>query len=198
MNDAPQFRRFIRIQPQHQPEAAAQRSADHPLPRGRADGGEALDLHRMRSRARPGADQDVHPKIFERRINHLLDVRQQAVNFVDEENLALIDVRQNPAQVQLLLQHRTRRLLNPDAQFLRDDSRQRRFPQPWRPVEQHVIHRLAALFRRLDRDGEVFLDLRLPREVRQPAGAKRSLKLLLLLAQRRRYDPLLPHEVLVY
>ena len=86
----PEFRRLVRIQPQHQPEAPAQRRADHPLPRGRADGGEALDLHRMRARARSRADQDVHAEILQRGINHLFHVRQQAVNFVDEENLALL------------------------------------------------------------------------------------------------------------
>ena len=49
-------------------------------------------------------------------------------------------------------------------------------PKPGRPVEQHVIHRLAALLRRLDGDGEIFLDLRLPREIGEPARAAARLR----------------------
>ena len=36
-------------------------------------------------------------------------------------------------------------------------------PKPGRAVEQHVIHRLAALLGGFDGDGEIFLDLRLGR-----------------------------------
>ena len=35
----------------------------------------------------PDADQNIDAKIFERRVEHLLDVRQQAMDFVDEEDL---------------------------------------------------------------------------------------------------------------
>ena len=99
----------VMIQPQHQPEASAQGRADQPLPRGRADGGEFLQRNRMRARARAGADQDVQMEIFERRIEHLLHVRQQAMNFVDEEDLALLNAAEDAGQVELLLQHRARR-----------------------------------------------------------------------------------------
>ncbi len=193
-----QLRLIVRIQPQHQAEAAAQRRADQALPRGRADRREALDVHRHRARAGTRADQDVHAKIFERRINHLLDVRLQAVNFVDEENFALLNVAQDAHQVELLLQHRTRGLLNADAQLRRDDAGQRRLAQARRPVEQHVIHRFAALLRGFDGDREIFLDLRLSREIGEPARAQRGFKLPLLFAQRRRNNALFAHEVLVY
>ena len=61
--------------------------------------------HGVRARARSGADQDVHAEILERRVEHLLDVRQQAVNLVDEEDLALLDVAENAGEVEFLLQN---------------------------------------------------------------------------------------------
>ena len=42
----------------------------------------------MGARARARADQDIEMEIFQRRVEHLLHIGQQAVNFVDEENLA--------------------------------------------------------------------------------------------------------------
>ena len=61
-----------------------------------------------------------------------------------------------------------------DAELGGDDSGERGLAETGRAVEQHVIHRLAALFRGLDRDGEILLDLRLAREVGQPRrGAAR-------------------------
>ena len=105
------------VQPQHQAEAAAQRRAHQALARGGADGGEARDGQRVRARARSGADQNVHAEILERRVEHLLDVGQQAVNLVDEEHLARADVAEDAGQVELLLQNRTGGLFEADAQF---------------------------------------------------------------------------------
>ena len=96
----------VRIQPQHQPEAAAQRRADQALPRGRADRGELRHRQRMRARARARAHQDIDAEILQRRVEHLLHVRQQAVNLVDEEDLVQPDVAEDAGEVELLLQDR--------------------------------------------------------------------------------------------
>ena len=95
VHDRCQLFDVIRIQPQHQPEAAAQRRADQALPRGGADRRELRHGHRMRARARTRAHQNIEPEILQRRIQHLFDIRKQAVNFVDEENLARLDVAQD-------------------------------------------------------------------------------------------------------
>ena len=41
----------------------------------------------MRARARARAHQDIHAEILQRRVEHLLHIRQQAVDLVDEEDL---------------------------------------------------------------------------------------------------------------
>ena len=82
----------VMIQPQHQAEAASQRRAHQALPRRGADGSEVRNGNRMRARAGAGADQNVHAKIFQRRVEDLLHIRQQAMNFIDEENLTRADI----------------------------------------------------------------------------------------------------------
>ena len=38
----------------------------------------------------PRADQDVHPEILQRRVEHLFDVGEQPVDLVDEEHLCRV------------------------------------------------------------------------------------------------------------
>ncbi len=52
-------------------------------------------------------------------------------------------------------------------QFVGDDGGQRGFAQPGRPVEQHVVERLAAGFGGFDGYGQVFFDLGLPNKFAQ-------------------------------
>ena len=101
----------VMIQPQHQAEASAQRSAHQALPRGGADGGEVRNGDGVRARAGPGADQNIHAKIFQRGVEDLLHVRKQAMNLVDEENLARPDVGEHAGEIELLLENRARRFV---------------------------------------------------------------------------------------
>jgi hypothetical protein len=60
----------------------------------------------VRARAGPGADDDVDAVVFERRVEHLFDVHHEAMDFVDEEDLALADVREDAGEIELFLQDR--------------------------------------------------------------------------------------------
>ncbi len=70
-----------------------------------------------------------------------------------------------PDQVELLLQHGTRGLLDPHAQLGGDDPGERGLAQARRSIQQHVVHGLAAAARCFDGDGEILLDLGLTGEV---------------------------------
>ena len=131
----------------------------------------------MRARARTRAHQNVHPEILQRRVEHLFHIRQQAVDFVDEENLARANVAENPGEVEFLLKHRPRGGTERHLQFLPDDGGQRGFAQSRRPVEQHVVHGFAAHAGRLDGDSEVLLQLGLAREIGQTARAEARFEL---------------------
>ncbi len=120
------------------------------------------------------------------------------MNFVDEENFALLQITQDADQIELLLQHRARGLLDVHAEFGGDDSGERGFTQSRRAIEQHMIHRFAALLGGLDGDREILFDLRLAREIGQARRAQSGLELPLVFLQRCRNDALFPHEVSVY
>ena len=101
-------RRRIEIQPLHDAEARAQRRRQQPRARRRADQRERLDRHLHRARARALADHDVELEVLHRRIEDLLDRRRQAVDLVDEQDLARLQVRQDAGEVARLLDHRAR------------------------------------------------------------------------------------------
>ena len=170
----------VRIQAQHQSETAPQRPADQALARGGADGGEFRHGQRVRARARPHAHQDIHAKILQRRVEHLLHVRQQAVDLVDEEDLVQANVAEDAGQIELLLQDRAAGSRELHLQFLGDDGGERGLPQPGWAVEQHMIHGFAAHAGGLDGDFEVLLQLALPGEIGQPARTQTGLELHVL------------------
>ena len=95
------------------------------------------------------------------------------MDFVDEEHVALLEVRQKPRQVAGLFDDRTTRALEAGAHRLGDDVRQRGFPKAGRAGEQDVIERFAALFGGGDGDLDPFAHLGLATEVgeqRRPQG----------------------------
>src|ERR1051326_7835909 len=174
------------IEAQHKPKTTAQRCAHQSLSSGCADRREARDRHGVCARARPRADQNVHAEILERGIEDLFDVRQQAVDLVDKEDLVGADVGEHAREVELLLKNRPGGLLEAGAELRSNNGCQRGLPQTRRAVQQHVIHCFAAMSGRLDRNRQVFFELRLTGEIRQALRAERCLKLPLTFERRRR------------
>src|SRR5205085_9243617 len=115
LTDLLQLADAVMIEPQHQAEAPAQGAAHQPLPRGRADRCEFRDRNRVRARPRPGPDQDIYAKVFDGRVQHFLDIREQAMDLVDEEYLPQLDVAQDAGEIQLLLQNWSGGLLEFDS-----------------------------------------------------------------------------------
>jgi hypothetical protein len=137
-------------------QTAARRGSDE------REGGQ-FDLDRTRRRTL--VEYDVDLVVLHRRIEILLDDRAEAVDFVDEEHVARVEVGQQAGQVARLVQHGTRRDAQLRPHLVGDDIRQRRLAQSRRSVQQHVVQRVAAHERRLDEDAEVLDDLVLSREV---------------------------------
>ena len=98
----------------------------------------------MNPRARSLADNQVHAKIFHRRVQHFFHRGLQAVNFIQEENLFFFKRGQNRCQVPLALQQGPGAGLYRNVQFVGDDLCQGRFSKTWWSVEQHVVQRLAT------------------------------------------------------
>jgi hypothetical protein len=87
------------------------------------------------------------------------------VDFVDEEHIVLLEVRQDSGEVAGALYGRSRCNAHRDAHLGGDDVRERRLAEAGRAVEEEVIERLAPLLRRVDGDTDVVLELLLADEL---------------------------------
>ncbi len=92
------------------------------------------------------ADDQVQLKILHRRVEHLLDGRLQAMDLVDEQHVARLQVGQDGREVAGALDHRAGGGAEPHAELARHDLRQRGLAKPRRSMKQNVVKRFAALF----------------------------------------------------
>ena len=99
----------------------------------------------------------------------------EAVDLVDEQDVALFEVGQDRGQVARPLDGRAAGRVQVHAQLAGDDVGQRRLAQAGRAVEQDVIGGFLALARRGQQDVEVLLDARLADVLGQRARPKARL-----------------------
>ena len=145
------------VQAQHQSEPASQGRTDQTLPRGGTDGGKFLQRNRVSPGSRSGPDQDVELEVLQRRIQHFFHIGQQTVDFVDEKHLSITYATQNPGKIEFLLQDWSGSLGECDFELLGDDLAEGGLAQTRGSVQQDMVHRLAALSCRVNRDLQVFL-----------------------------------------
>ena len=143
MDDRVELGRLVEHQAQRDAEALAQRPGDQARARRRADQREGRQVDAHRARRRPLADDQVELEILHRRIEDLLDRRREAVDLVDEQHVARLQVGEQRGEIAGALDHRPGGGAEADAQLARDDLRQRRLAEAGRAVEQHVVERLA-------------------------------------------------------
>ena len=117
---------------------------------GRADQGERRQVDPDRARRRPLADHQVELELLQRRIEDLLDRRAEAMDLVDEQDVARLQVGELGGEVAGAHDHRPRGQAEADPELGRDDLGERGLAEPGRPGEQDVVERLAPLARGLD------------------------------------------------
>ena len=108
-HDARQLLRRIELQALHDAEAVAQRRGQQAGARGGADQRERRQVELDRARGGALADHDVDLEVLHRRVQHFLDHRRQAVDLVDEQHVARLQVGQQRGEVAGALDHRARR-----------------------------------------------------------------------------------------
>src|SRR5712692_1903520 len=111
----------------------------------------------MDARPRSLADDQVNAVVLHRRIEDLFDGWHQAMDLVEEKDLAGLERGEDGGQIALALEQRPGAGLDGHTQFVREDLRERRLTQARRPVEQDVVECLATAARRLDGNGNVLL-----------------------------------------
>ena len=131
-DDGQQFLGRIEVEPDGNAEAVAQGRGEQAGAGGGADQRERrkLDLHR--ARRRPFADDEIEFEILHRRIKDFFDRRIEAMDLVDEENIARLEIGEDGGKIARLGQHRSGGGAEIDAQFARHDLRQRRLAQAGR------------------------------------------------------------------
>src|SRR5207302_15636 len=103
-----------------------------------------------------------------------------------EEDVARLQRRQDRGDVALALEGRPCDLPDADTELVADDLRERGLAEPGRAGEEEMVERLAARFRRLERDRELLLHALLADEVGQVARTERALELVFLVLEDRR------------
>ena len=83
----------------------------------------------------------------------------EPVDLVDEEHVAGGEVQKDRAESALVVDRRPGADLDRHAKLVGDDVRERRLAEARRAAQQHVLDRLAAAARRLEKDAEVLADL---------------------------------------
>ncbi len=157
------------------PEAIAQRAADPPGARRRADDGERLEGEAERARRGPLADHHVEGVVLHRRVEDLLDRPVEAVDLVDEQDVPLVERGQDRGQVPGPLDRRARRVADVDPELAGDDRGEGRLAEAGRAVEQDVVGRLLALARRRQQHREAGLDLALAEVLVEAPRPQRAL-----------------------
>src|SRR5262249_36857224 len=122
---------------------------------------------------------------FHRRIKDLLDRWQQPVDFVDEQHVPGLQVRQDGREVAGALNHWTGCGAEPNAHLTCDNLRERRLAQAGWTVQQNVVQSLATRAGGGDEDAEVLPRCLLADEFSQCLGPQRRLGGVLLLTAGR-------------
>ena len=90
---------WVEIQVKNYSEASAQGSGDQPSPRGSADERELRQLEFDRTRSGALPDQQVKLVVLHRGIKLFFQCGQQAMNLIDEQHVAFLEVCQQGSDV---------------------------------------------------------------------------------------------------
>ena len=139
---------------------------------------------RMLLRRRSLAEDDVEVEVLERRIQDLLDGPRHAMDLVDEQHVAVLEVGEDRGQVARTVERGTGGRLEPGPHLVRDDLAERGLAQPGRPAEEQVVDGFAPLARPVDQERELLLDPLLSDELLERSRPERDVELGVVRAAR--------------
>ncbi len=193
VGDRDQVAWIVEVEPEGDPETVPQWRAESPGAGGGADDCEAVEREPQGLRARPLAGDEVEGEVLHGRVERLLHRAVQAVHLVDEEDVALVQAREDRGEHALVLERGPAREAGVDPHLDGDDLGERGLAEPGWAVEQHVVERVPALPGGLDEDAHLVLDRSLADEIVETAGAKRGVGHALGLEFLRADHPLVGH-----
>ncbi len=144
LDDAAQLIGAVQLQLEQHAEAVTQGAGDLARAGGGAHQREPRQVDADALGAGAFADHDIQRVILQRRVQHLFHLPGQAVDLVDEQDIALLQIGQQGGKVAGLFDGRAAGDADLHAHLVGDDAGQRGLAQARRAVEQDVVHRLAA------------------------------------------------------
>ncbi len=148
----------IKFQTMGRAETVAQGIGQRTEASGGADQGETGQIELDGPGRRPFANDDIELVVFHSRVEYFLDHFIEAMNFVDEEDIARLEVGQNRAEVAHFFDGWSRGDLDTDTHFFGDDMSEGRLAQTGWPIEENVLDRFTPFLGRLNKYVEVALD----------------------------------------
>jgi hypothetical protein len=164
------------VQPTIHAETRAERITDHSRARRRPNESEWREIEPHRAGAGTLVDDDVQFEILHRRVEILLDGRGETVDFVDEQNPAALNVREQPREVAGLLDHRTTCGAHFRAHGIANDVGESGFSKPRRAAQENVLQRVIARLRRIHHHLETLDRFFLTREFLEKRRTQRNFK----------------------
>ena len=128
------------IQPFAHGEAREQRRGEQAAARGGADEREARQIQAHAARVRPLVNDDVQLEVLHRRVEVFLDGLLQAVDFVNEQDVAFLEIGQQAGEVAGFLDGGAAGALEVGAHGLGEDVGEGGFAEAGRAAEQNVVN----------------------------------------------------------
>ena len=160
----------VELEPGDQAEAVPQRSGDQAGSGSGADQGEGRQVQRNGAGRGALAQHDVDAEILHGRIQHLFHWPGQAVDLVDEQHVAGLELGEHGREVPGPLHCRARGGLEVGLEFVGDNVSQGGLAEAGRSGKQQVVDWFAALASGTEQHVEMPLELSLANEVTQGAG----------------------------
>ena len=101
------------------------------------------------------ADDQIQLEILHRWVEDFLDRGLQAVDLVDEQHVARLEVGEDRGEIPGALDHRAGGGAEADAKLAGDDLGQRGLAEAGGAMKKHMVKGFAAMAGGLDEDGEV-------------------------------------------
>ena len=171
-HDGLEFVGLVVIQSGDQTEAVAQWPGDESGAGGGADKGEPRQIQTDRTSRRTFAQHDVELEVLHRGIKDLFDRATEAMDLVDEQDIALTEPGEERGEITRPFECRTGGDVQSHAELRSNDAGERGLSEARRTGEQQMIDSLLTPPCRLEDDAEVLLELTLTHELVEVPGAK--------------------------
>src|SRR5262245_24445013 len=181
VHDRPEILDPVVVQAGREAETLAERERDAARACRRADEREPRQIEPDAPRAGTLSEHHVQLEVLERRVQHILDRARHPVYLVHEQDVALLEGRQDRRQVARTVEGWPRRRLEPYAELVGHDPGERGLPEPRRAREQEVVHCLAPRTGAVDQQRQLLLDPVLTDELVDPSRPESGVELALLL-----------------